>query len=69
MARGEIRRPSGVLHDDDEAAGAFEETADRENLKLRGKQPHMDPSTCIFWCAVALGALVKGNPIESVSSS
>ena len=26
----------------------------------------MDPSTCVFWCAVALGALVKGRPIESV---
>lgn len=26
------------------------------------------PSTCVFWCAVALGALVRGNPIESVSN-
>lgn len=25
-----------------------------------------EPSTCIFWCAVALGALVQGNPVESV---
>ncbi|CAM9640330.1 unnamed protein product [Laminaria digitata] len=25
-----------------------------------------DPSICVFWCAVALGALVKGRPIESV---
>lgn len=32
-----------------------------------GKEPPMNPSTCIFWCAVALGALVKGAPIESVS--
>lgn len=24
------------------------------------------PSTCIFWCAVALGALVTGSPLESV---
>eukprot|EP00752_Nemacystus_decipiens_P005055 g4590.t1 len=27
----------------------------------------MDCSGCIFWCAVALGALVRGSPIESVS--
>ncbi|CAM9113851.1 unnamed protein product [Ectocarpus sp. 8 AP-2014] len=26
-----------------------------------------DPSTCTFWCAIALGALAKGSPIESVS--
>ncbi|CAM9928714.1 unnamed protein product [Ectocarpus sp. 12 AP-2014] len=24
------------------------------------------PSTCAFWCAVALGALVKGGPVPSV---
>lgn len=28
----------------------------------------MNPSTCMFWCAVALGSLVKGSPVESVSS-
>ncbi|CAN0231400.1 unnamed protein product, partial [Scytosiphon promiscuus] len=26
------------------------------------------PSVCTFWCAVALGALAKGSPIESVAS-
>lgn len=26
----------------------------------------MDPSTCTFWCTVALGALVRGQPLESV---
>ncbi|CAM9578735.1 unnamed protein product, partial [Ectocarpus sp. 4 AP-2014] len=26
----------------------------------------MDPSTCTFWCAIALGALAKGSPIESL---
>lgn len=25
------------------------------------------PSACTFWCAVAMGALAKGRPIESVS--
>ncbi|CBN75496.1 hypothetical protein Esi_0111_0052 [Ectocarpus siliculosus] len=33
-----------------------------------GSQLPMDPSACTFWCAVALGALVKGSPIESVTS-
>ncbi|CAN0351208.1 unnamed protein product [Ectocarpus sp. 6 AP-2014] len=27
----------------------------------------MDLSTCTFWCAIALGALAKGRPIESAS--
>ena len=26
-----------------------------------------DPSACVFWCAVALGAVMKGSPVESVS--
>ena len=26
----------------------------------------IDPSICTFWCAVAIGALVKGRPIDSV---
>lgn len=29
-------------------------------------QRSADPSTCVFWCAVAIGSLVKGRPIESV---
>ncbi len=27
----------------------------------------MDLSTCVFWCAVALGAVVRGSPIPTVS--
>lgn len=26
-----------------------------------------DPSTCILWCAIALGALVRGFPLDQVS--
>lgn len=33
---------------------------------LEGHQIPMNPSRCTFWCAIALGALVKGHPIESV---
>ena len=27
-----------------------------------------DPSTCMFWCAVAMGAILKGSPVHSVST-
>jgi len=33
-----------------------------------GRRLPMDPSSCIFWCAVAVGALVRGSPIETVST-
>ncbi|CAM9538320.1 unnamed protein product [Ectocarpus sp. 8 AP-2014] len=33
----------------------------------RGHQLPMNPSTCTFWCAIALGALAKGSPLESVA--
>ena len=26
----------------------------------------VDPSTCVFWSAIALGSLVQGRPVESV---
>ncbi|CAM9497763.1 unnamed protein product, partial [Ectocarpus sp. 13 AM-2016] len=32
-----------------------------------GHQLPMNPSTCTFWCAIALGALAKGTPLESVA--
>lgn len=32
-------------------------------------QSSTDPSFCTFWCAVALGALAKGSPVESVSGN
>lgn len=38
-------------------------------LDDQGNQYPMDPSICTFWCAVALGALVKGSPIEAVRRS
>ena len=34
---------------------------------LGGDSPSYDPSVCTFWCAVAIGSLVKGRPVESVS--
>lgn len=34
---------------------------------LVGRHRPVDPSSCAFWFAVAIGALVKGRPVESVS--
>ncbi|CAM9167672.1 unnamed protein product, partial [Ectocarpus fasciculatus] len=31
-----------------------------------GSQLSTGPSCCTFWCAVGVGALVKGSPVESV---
>ncbi|CAM9336970.1 unnamed protein product, partial [Hapterophycus canaliculatus] len=28
----------------------------------------VDPSACTFWCAVAMGALAEGRPIEAVAT-
>ncbi|CAM9646751.1 unnamed protein product, partial [Ectocarpus sp. 8 AP-2014] len=64
-----FQRP--VLGDDgDEGERYFEAVAPAGDLSKisAGKQLAMDPSACTFWCAVALGALVKGSPIESVTS-
>ena len=36
---------------------------------LAGGDLPVDPSTCTFWCAVAIGALVKGRDAKSVSWS
>ena len=42
--------------------GEFHNATTEENVL-------MDPSTCVFWCAVALGALVRGSPVEMVSTA
>ncbi|CAN0123820.1 unnamed protein product [Ectocarpus sp. 6 AP-2014] len=33
-----------------------------------GNQHSTGPSACTFWCAVGVGALVKGSPVESVAN-
>ncbi|CAM9549099.1 unnamed protein product [Ectocarpus sp. 12 AP-2014] len=60
-----------VLGDDcGEGGHYFEAVARGGDLSKTsaGNQLLMDPSACTFWCAVALGALAKGCPIESVTS-
>lgn len=48
--------------DEDEQYDAYPQA-----MRGGGGRLPMDPSACIFWCAVALGGLVKGQPIETVS--
>lgn len=41
--------------------------SNRDNKSFDGSWLPKDPSTCIFWSTIALGALIQGQPIESVS--
>ncbi|CAM9899503.1 unnamed protein product [Ectocarpus fasciculatus] len=54
---------------DGDQQGRFDEMVQGANWSKasEGHQLPMNPSTCTFWCAIALGALVKGRPIESVT--
>lgn len=35
----------------------------------RNDDPCRDPSTCVFWCAIAIGGLAKGQQLEEVRAS
>lgn len=64
MSHRSVRHPPGPAH------GRWD-TGELDAVSAGGgaleeSQFPMDPSTCTFWCAVAVGALVKGRPIESV---
>ncbi|CAN0391081.1 unnamed protein product, partial [Ectocarpus sp. 12 AP-2014] len=55
----------GADYDDERSVDAIAPGASWIMASERNQLP-MDPSTCTFWCAIALGALAKGSPIESV---
>lgn len=58
-----------TFHDDEEAMlDEYERTHDWESACGDSRRPR-DPSSCILWCSIALGALVRGRPIELVSCS
>lgn len=70
MASPATREPPGAIcHTGKEFQ--FDTTAAENSLVAAsgGIGLPMDPSTCIFWCAVALGALVKGSPVLVVRTS
>lgn len=39
----------------------------QQQPQRRQQAKKSDPSTCMFWCAVALGGLSQGQPIQNVS--
>lgn len=58
------RQPGAVLCDG--AGVAYLDTTPAEDA-CGNVLRNMEPSTCTFWCAIALGALAKGSPNQSVS--
>lgn len=63
------RRLCSALEADDGTVGGLGAMTRRVEFRgaVGGGELPVGPSTCVFWCAVALGALVGGNPLESVS--
>ncbi|CAN0475782.1 unnamed protein product, partial [Ectocarpus sp. 12 AP-2014] len=64
MTLSTVQQQLGALHDapDQGQFGAIftEDGITTENQLLTG------PSACTFWCAVGVGAVVNGSPVESV---
>ena len=61
----------GVRHAVDGSSDATDDSAWSSALGAEsgsGVLPR-DPSTCVLWCAIALGALVRGVPLDHVSFS
>ena len=54
----------GALHDSP-AQGQFGAIFTEDGMTT-GNQPLTGPSACTFWCAVGIGAVMKGSPVESV---
>ena len=46
-----------------------EEASWRKAVTTRDAAPPRDASTCILWCAIALGALVRGYPLPHVGGN
>ncbi|CAN0123554.1 unnamed protein product [Ectocarpus sp. 6 AP-2014] len=63
MARSTAQHQPGARHNspDEGQFGAIF----TENGITTGNQLLTGPSCCTFWCAVGMGALVKGSPVES----
>ncbi|CAN0140050.1 unnamed protein product, partial [Ectocarpus sp. 12 AP-2014] len=56
----------GASHDSAEQ-GQFGAIFSEDGITT-GNQLSAGPSACTFWCAVGVGALVKGSPVESVGN-
>ncbi|CAM9343803.1 unnamed protein product [Ectocarpus sp. 12 AP-2014] len=56
----------GASHDSPEQ-GQFGTIFSKDGITT-GNRLSTGPSACTFWCAVGVGALVKGSPVESVAN-
>ncbi|CAM9879131.1 unnamed protein product [Ectocarpus sp. 8 AP-2014] len=66
MASSTPHHQPGAPHDSP-AQGQFGSIFTEDGITT-GTQLSTGPSACTFWCAVGLGALVKGSPVESVAN-
>ncbi|CAM9901202.1 unnamed protein product [Ectocarpus fasciculatus] len=76
MREAMVRMMTAVVPRQWPAVGGDSDDTGRHDAIVRGEdgskasewtQLPMNPSTCTFWCAIALGAIAKGNPLESVA--
>ncbi|CAM9247501.1 unnamed protein product [Ectocarpus fasciculatus] len=66
MASSTPQHQPGAPHDSP-AQGQFAAILTEDGIAT-GNKLSTGPSACTFWCAVGLGALVKGSPVESVAN-
>lgn len=62
----EIEKPSLYATKDTEDSQPLP-LSQGEEMDVRDPAPPVDTSTCAFWSAIALGGLVRGRPVETVS--
>ncbi|CAB1109300.1 unnamed protein product [Ectocarpus sp. CCAP 1310/34] len=66
MARSTAQHQPGARHNSPEQS-QFGDTFTEDGI-TPGNQLLTGPSCCTFWCAVGMGALAKGSPVESVAN-
>ncbi|CAM9468849.1 unnamed protein product [Ectocarpus fasciculatus] len=66
MASSAAQHQPGAPHDSTEQGQSG--AVFTEDGITTGNQLLPGPSACTFWCAVGVGALVKGSPVESVAN-
>ncbi|CBN75412.1 hypothetical protein Esi_0093_0058 [Ectocarpus siliculosus] len=66
MAHSAAQYQPGARHDSPDQ-GQFGAIFTEDGITT-GNQLSTGPSACTFWCAVGVGALVKGSPVESVAN-
>ncbi|CAM9737968.1 unnamed protein product [Ectocarpus fasciculatus] len=67
MALSTAPHQLGAPHDSTEQLQFGTIPTDNDSITT-GNQPSAGPSACTFWCAIGVGALVQGSPVESVAN-